>query len=391
MTKLALPTVIACAALAPAYAQLYLIAGTPTPKYNVEYSTVLAVVNADGSVTATQELVPAKFGMEWMTTSFDARKALILPKGPGDHMVVFDFDTASVVKSCEQPELSGLVFVSQWLVNSPSHGLTYVQYLPAFDRRDGNTDQLLGMIMDPAVPCQDSFVKLGTNEVKYVAADGFAGIADAGAGDRMDASLSPDGALSGAWLNGSRTYYDYKVPPSLFSDMKQPHVAITVNNKEILGLQLGYPPDMRVIVLRKRDQTWHRAPDQLSGRAFGSFIAAPEMYSRSRGGPESAGKAEWRKVDAPTGPAIAERLSASRLQYPGILHLYDAATETFYTINTNQGDSEIILVENGTVYYRVSDRLYSAPINPATTTIGPPQLLATSDLIRDAHWALIKH
>jgi hypothetical protein len=65
------------------------------------------------------------------------------------------------------------------------------------------------------------------------------------------------------------------------------------------------------------------------------------------------------------------------------------ATDRHYTITTNQGDSEIILVDNDTVYYRVSNRLYSAPI-PATS-IGAAKLLATDELIRDAHWAFLKH
>jgi hypothetical protein len=75
--------------------------------------------------------------------------------------------------------------------------------------------------------------------------------------------------------------------------------------------------------------------------------------------------------------------------YPGRLFLYDANTERLYTIVTHQGDSEILLVEDGTVYYRASDRLYSAPIT--NLGLGEPKLLAKSDVVRDAHWAFIKH
>jgi hypothetical protein len=78
-----------------------------------------------------------------------------------------------------------------------------------------------------------------------------------------------------------------------------------------------------------------------------------------------------------------------RETYPGILHLYNVATEKYYTITTNQGDSEIILVDNNTVYYRVSDRLYSAAITDSG--LDPAKLLATSEIIRDAHWAFYKH
>lgn len=46
-------------------------------------------------------------------------------------------------------------------------------------------------------------------------------------------------------------------------------------------------------------------------------------------------------------------------------------------------------MENSTVYYRVTNRLYSVPIE--REGLGTPKLLATDDLIEDAHWAFIKH
>jgi len=75
--------------------------------------------------------------------------------------------------------------------------------------------------------------------------------------------------------------------------------------------------------------------------------------------------------------------------FPGRLYLFDSATERTYTITTNQGDSEILLVENGAVYYRASDRLYRADLTDQG--LSPGHLLATSDVIRDAHWAFMKH
>jgi hypothetical protein len=75
--------------------------------------------------------------------------------------------------------------------------------------------------------------------------------------------------------------------------------------------------------------------------------------------------------------------------YPGRIHLYDAATERVRDIVTNQGDSEVILVEGGTVYYRASDRLYSAVITEAG--LGPARLLVAGEAIRDAHWAFFRH
>ena len=45
-------------------------------------------------------------------------------------------------------------------------------------------------------------------------------------------------------------------------------------------------------------------------------------------------------------------------------------------------------MDDNTVYYRVSTRLYSVPI--ANGTIGAATLLATNNVIEDAHWAFLK-
>lgn len=74
--------------------------------------------------------------------------------------------------------------------------------------------------------------------------------------------------------------------------------------------------------------------------------------------------------------------------WPKSNQVYDASSEKTYTIVTGQADSEVLLVENGTVYYRSADKLYSAEIGE--DGLKPARLLATSELIRDAHWAFTK-
>jgi hypothetical protein len=89
------------------------------------------------------------------------------------------------------------------------------------------------------------------------------------------------------------------------------------------------------------------------------------------------------------GPSIRGRLEDANVVFPGRMYLYDVDTERVYTITTNQGDSEVLLVENNVAYYRASDRLYSVPITEKG--LGTARLLATHEAIRDAHWAFIKH
>jgi hypothetical protein len=139
-------------------------------------------------------------------------------------------------------------------------------------------------------------------------------------------------------------------------------------------------------------------------RGFGPFIAvientvrdpetakalSKEVKTVTGPRPQSAGRSELRTERTRLGPNLAESFELARAAYPGRLHIYNVATEKLFTITTNQADSEILLIEDGAVYYRVSDRLYKASISDQG--IGSAELLATDERIRDAHWAFIKH
>ena len=87
------------------------------------------------------------------------------------------------------------------------------------------------------------------------------------------------------------------------------------------------------------------------------------------------------------GPDTGGSFEGSPDYFPGRLHLYDIETGKMLTINTNQGDSEVVLVEGDTVYYRVNDRLYAAPVSE--TGIGIPRQIAKDEIIRDVHYAFM--
>src|SRR5205823_12061756 len=116
--------------------------------------------------------------------------------------------------------------------------------------------------------------------------------------------------------------------------------------------------NQRLLALRKSDKTWRRVAmpgEQLSwARGFGKFIALAESGTKGTQTPESAGRAEWRKGESKMGPSIHARFNDGKYVFHGRLHLYDLDNGHTYTITTNQGDSEILLVDNSTVYYRAS-------------------------------------
>jgi hypothetical protein len=383
-------TIVIIAGCHPLAAQLYLVAGSPTPKYNSEFATVLLRVATEGNVQEIAELNKREEGSEWIAASDDWRKTVALA-GTGQVTVV-DFGEASISKRCRWPHQPGESLISQWLVESPISGRMFVELLAGDDVTKA---YLKGMLLDSAVPCEESFVAVEPRDMKQIKVSGFAGLADAGSNDVV-AQLAIDGeGRIGDWFPVGPVYLDYQIPMDLLRAIKQPRGMAIINNDHIFALSVsapGDPSDDRLLVLRKRDNTWRPLPDfggiAWRARGFGDFMTIAEARPRGVRLRESAGRAEWAAGDRRTGPNAAARFDSFSYVFPGKLHVYDVETERSYTITTDQGDSEILLIDDRVVYYRVSDRLYSVPI--AGTGLGPAQLLATSDLVRDAHWAFRK-
>ena len=116
----------------------------------------------------------------------------------------------------------------------------------------------------------------------------------------------------------------------------------------------------------------------------GGYAITPEM----RDSEQSPGRKEWRTKKGKFGTAIDDSFLDSSVLFPGRLHIYNLETEKQFTIHTNQGDSEILLIDKDVVYYRSSDKLYAADIT--ADRVGKPRLIATDELIRDTHWAFMK-
>jgi len=82
------------------------------------------------------------------------------------------------------------------------------------------------------------------------------------------------------------------------------------------------------------------------------------------------------------------------LMHPyGILFLYNHKTGAYMEWNAlengeHQGDSEILLVQDNTVYYRINDKIYKAPIDNGEK-LGETELLVTDPRIPYIHWAFI--
>jgi hypothetical protein len=395
MTKQLLSALIAV--LPAAHAQLHLITGTPLSNSSRRFPSELLLVGDDGEVRAVADLAPQPPGAAWITVSYDLGIALI----QSDRMVVLDLGKAQVVKSCPfVPGPAHTVWVYRWLLSMPSRRGVLAE---EFAHSEDKGSLLRGTLIDPKVACGNSYVSLEPADLRYVAAHGSPLIASLG--DYDAGGLYTHLGASGELLesrSGLQFSYGYTVPPEQLAGLKRPYAGIAVSNSEILVLGIsdgGRGPDYRDLALRKRDNTWHRVPlpavpwkpdgqPPVAGvRGFGHFVAMAEVRPKDAQNPESAGSGEWMEGQRKTGLDQAAIFRLAKVVFPGLLHLYDVDTDRSYTISTNQGDSEIVLVENNVVYYRVSDRLYSVPITG--NGLGESHLIAKDDAIRDAHWAFL--
>lgn len=100
----------------------------------------------------------------------------------------------------------------------------------------------------------------------------------------------------------------------------------------------------------------------------------------------SPGKNARRKEGTITGAPVDERFFYSSIYSPGILYLYNTTTNTYFEWDTKQGDSEILLIENNEVYYRVNDEIFRAPILNGKK-LGKAKLLIKNEVVPDIHWA----
>jgi hypothetical protein len=393
MNRISLTFLFGCvAALHASWGQLHLVTGSPWTKGTASYPSVLLRLD-DGNITAVAGLVHSTVGTDWIGASYDWRKVVLLSRD--FTIVVLDFDTATKVKSCKMPDPKGRSLIRSWLAEDPA-GQSFEWYESGDDPvKDGVVQR---MLLDPAKACDQSLAQVEPEAIRHVVAHGSPGIVDL---VNRDGLVNQTSNSTGA-VNVAATKWvplGYTVPEPLRRNMDSPDIIseLEVNDAKALVLTLFGPGNRyRTLVYRKSDKTWHMLPNRGDEhpmiRGFGKYIALTEVLAKSPQNPESAGMDKWIPGKDRVNPDLRERIVSlddhHPLVYPGILHLYNIDTEQMISISTKQGDSEVLLIEDGIVYYRSADQLFSAPI--LRDRIGTARLLATDDAIRDAHWAFIK-
>ena len=401
---------LALAAMNAAFGtELHLILSSTNTNGLPHFEAAHAIVRGDGRVEVVEDLIKKTDandpydGLFWIDTNYSERKAVLLRTGNpvaqnNPEVIVLEFDAGRVTKRCKAGGLpAGLMGIHELLIDDPVHGLLYVDYAVG-----STADQvvLAGVRLDGSVPCGESYPQLlrGVSMLQFVT-DGSAGVSSTGSNNYMGAVLMDRRLRTNFGLDWH--YFPFEIPQRLLDGLGSIiNAPILARNRTIEVVALFTKEgSFRHLVHIRGGEEWKELPTNGSVppklRAFGDWIAWSEYgdakvaaRAAKAGLPvESPGSSEWRKENSRWGKADLYGLRGNNVINSGILHLYHAKTDQHLTMDTKQGDSEILLVEGESVYYRVLDRVYRASIGKAGIT--GRQLLAKSELIRDAHWAFL--
>ena len=394
MRRLLVSLVLLLAA-SPARGQLHFVAGSPPDSNGYTFAAAIFRVEVDGSVKRVVTLVPQRDGIDWIGVSYDWRKLVIFPKIGAfnslltNSVTVVDFSNPTAVKQCIRPHSPGLPG-EVWLDDSPAHGPSVVWN----EINNTSADIFDGMVLDMKEPCSKSMWDVTPQEIQNATVGGTGSYLWTPQG-QPEIGIDKDGTIFGIGPAPSHPVVPMsrKAPAELAAFPKFVREHLDVSDSRVTVFSQGNDAGAcRVIALRKRDESWHVIPLTVtmcpSIRGFGRYIAMTESELPTAAHPRSAGIEEWKKGNREFGPDLNTVAQEGRIILTGKLDIYDIETGKLSKITTNQGDSEVLLVDGGFAYWRVANRLYSAPITDAG--IGTPRLLATDESIRDAHYAFMK-
>lgn len=376
---------------------IHFVSGCPTPKSDAKFpSSIYKIDKSKKALVKVREVVSAEKGTEFIRPYYEEGKIVIKTKYvsmelgiSSSYFALIDLDNSMVANNFKitYPEIYS--DVQDQLLSIPSKGL----FLAAHVFKDENNEKLLGMNL--MTMKQE---ELSWDALKYVKVSGIPG--GATPGDVFVASVKADGQIMINTTKG-KIETDWKLP-TLIKFKENEVVGIYVNNHEVLALSfsksrvkkkegLGYVP---FHILDKKTNEWRTV--QFTGgrtgvRGFGPWLAG--YVADEERAVESPGKEKRRKVSkfpskedmTASGTPVDWRFEDFRIFCPGILFIYNAQTQHNYTIETGQGDSEVLLVEGDTVYYRVNDEIFEAKIAKEKVEAG--KLIAKDEVVPDIHWA----
>jgi hypothetical protein len=211
----------------------------------------------------------------------------------------------------------------------------------------------------------------------------------------------------------NRPIFPVVIPSGLIPDQKELFSIIINNNKYFVLESVKSEPEKDEIgytdlIIKDKPQNetykYRIKGNQAYLRNFGDWLAGEIVSSNIKVVRDGKGKVkerinfervspgieERRKSNTQTGAPFDDRaLRFKKVYYPGILYLYNIASKKYIEWNTGQGDSEILLIQDKTVYYRVNDKIFKVQILSGDK-LGKLELLIQDERVPDIHWAFLR-
>jgi hypothetical protein len=197
-----------------------------------------------------------------------------------------------------------------------------------------------------------------------------------------------------------------EIEPFIKDKYKKSNLVISVNTENYLIYHITdstyYDPKsklgaLKILIYDKRIKEWsnyHFKGDLSSYALFDNWLVGEVInyYSNKSMIKTPGGKYRSRTMRG-TGMPMDFLFEEKKIYCPGILFLFNLKTRKYiewqtYQNGEPQGDSEIILVGDDIVYYRMNDEIYKAPILNGEK-LGKAQLLIKDPRVPDIHWAFI--
>ena len=384
--------------------RLYLLGGMPTPKLNLTLPVELYVSSpADKSLALVRTVVPANEGTASIHVDLGSR--LISMDSPPLNprtVRVLHMDEVSKVDS-RALAYDGLGGDSR-LIELPGRRVLHTTIIsaPLFERQDKGPvtsadfapglrrARLIGSDLSPGADLR--LLELPQTDYKYVIHTGHPG-SGIWAEERLDGGVDADGHSLLVWAADKQVPLDVALPQGTrlkSSSMITYHVI----NSEIIALTVednenGVRRSSPVYVYHRASDLWSEFPSSgtysvLEG--FGQWVAVTVTEDNTNT-PDRISPGKGRRPAKKGGWSADDRFSMSPRYFPGKLRIYDTEHHVGYSIDTGEGDSEVLLIKGTTVYYRVNDQVFSAEATGGR--IVNAMVIVKDERVRDIHWAFL--
>lgn len=164
-----------------------------------------------------------------------------------------------------------------------------------------------------------------------------------------------------------------------------------LKSSNVSGKNLG---TSTYLINNKKDSSWFKIEFKTNCpafRVFGKYLAGCpiEHYKYHPNKPDdfwySPGKSLRKNGNTEYGQSFDFKAMGDLCFYPGQLFVYDTDLRKLLSWDTSQGDSEILLIDDGEIVYRVYNKLFSRKIEDGK--LSTEKFLIQDDIIKDVHWA----